>query len=164
MLRIFGPRKDNIIGRQRKLHNHEIHKLYSLPNTVKVNISLEGIHHKIYLNKNQGKRPLGRLRCRWDNIKLDHREIGREFVKSIQLSHERIEQRGFVTAVMNNWFHKHANFLINSLYVKRYSGTENYTESSSGNRSRNLSNAIRLHSHRGKMNINRHSLLRNQQA
>jgi hypothetical protein len=51
MLRIFGHRKNNIIWKWRKLYNHEIYKLYFLPNTVKVNIRLDGIHHKICLTK-----------------------------------------------------------------------------------------------------------------
>jgi hypothetical protein len=33
------------------------------------------------IGKPEGKRPLGRLRCRWeDHIKMDHREIGLEGV------------------------------------------------------------------------------------
>jgi hypothetical protein len=33
--------------------------------------------YRILLGKPEGKRPLGRPRCRWvDNIKMDHREIG----------------------------------------------------------------------------------------
>ena len=33
--------------------------------------------YKVLLGKPEGKRPLGRLRCRWeDNIKMDLREVG----------------------------------------------------------------------------------------
>jgi hypothetical protein len=33
--------------------------------------------YRILMGKLEGKRPQGRLRCRWvDSIKIDHREIG----------------------------------------------------------------------------------------
>jgi len=34
--KIFGPRRDEVIGEWRKLHNEDLNYLYSLPNTVKV--------------------------------------------------------------------------------------------------------------------------------
>jgi hypothetical protein len=35
--------------------------------------------YNILVGKPEGKRPLGRLRHRWeDNIRMDHREIGRK--------------------------------------------------------------------------------------
>jgi hypothetical protein len=34
--RIFGPRSDEVTGDRRKLHNDELHDLYSSPNTVRV--------------------------------------------------------------------------------------------------------------------------------
>jgi hypothetical protein len=34
VLRIFGPKKDEIIGGWRKLHNEELHNLYSPPNII----------------------------------------------------------------------------------------------------------------------------------
>jgi hypothetical protein len=33
--RIFGPKKDELIGEYRKLHREELHNLYSFPNTIK---------------------------------------------------------------------------------------------------------------------------------
>jgi hypothetical protein len=32
VLRIFGPKKDEVTGGWRKLHNEELHNLYSSPN------------------------------------------------------------------------------------------------------------------------------------
>jgi hypothetical protein len=32
--RIFGPRRDQMTGNWRKLHNKELHKLYSSPNII----------------------------------------------------------------------------------------------------------------------------------
>jgi hypothetical protein len=34
--RVFGPKKDEVTGEWRKLHNEELSDLYSLPNTVRV--------------------------------------------------------------------------------------------------------------------------------
>jgi hypothetical protein len=34
--RIFGPRRDEVTGEWRKLHNEELNDLYSLPNIVRV--------------------------------------------------------------------------------------------------------------------------------
>jgi uncharacterized membrane protein len=34
--RIFGPKRDEVTGRWRKLHNEELHGLYSSPSIVKV--------------------------------------------------------------------------------------------------------------------------------
>jgi hypothetical protein len=34
--RIFGPKKDEVTGDWRKLHNEELNDLYSLPNIVRV--------------------------------------------------------------------------------------------------------------------------------
>ena len=34
--RIFGPRRDEVTGEWRRLHNEELNNLYSSPNTVRV--------------------------------------------------------------------------------------------------------------------------------
>jgi hypothetical protein len=34
--RIFGPKRDEVIGKWRKLHNEELNDLYSLPNIVRL--------------------------------------------------------------------------------------------------------------------------------
>jgi hypothetical protein len=34
--RVFGPRKDEVTGEWRKIHNEELSDLYSLPNIVRV--------------------------------------------------------------------------------------------------------------------------------
>jgi hypothetical protein len=36
VLRIFGPKRDDVIGEWRKLHNEELHDLYSSSNIVRV--------------------------------------------------------------------------------------------------------------------------------
>jgi hypothetical protein len=37
--RIFGPKRDEIIGGWRELHNEELHNLYSFPNIIRMNKS-----------------------------------------------------------------------------------------------------------------------------
>jgi hypothetical protein len=34
--RIFGPKRDEVIGGWRKLQNEELHNLYSQPNTIRM--------------------------------------------------------------------------------------------------------------------------------
>jgi hypothetical protein len=34
--RIFGPKREEVAGGWRRLHNEELHKLYHLPNTIAV--------------------------------------------------------------------------------------------------------------------------------
>jgi len=36
MLRLFGPKRDEVTGEWRKLHNEELSDLYSSPNIVQV--------------------------------------------------------------------------------------------------------------------------------
>jgi hypothetical protein len=87
--RIFGPEREEY-GSWRKLHNDELHSLYSSPNIVRViksrRIQWEG-HvarkregrgvYRVLVGRPEGKRPLGRPRRRWENnINMDLREIG----------------------------------------------------------------------------------------
>jgi hypothetical protein len=36
LLRIFGPKRDEVTGGRRKLHNEELHDLYSSPSVIKI--------------------------------------------------------------------------------------------------------------------------------
>jgi hypothetical protein len=86
--RIFGPKREED-GSWRKLHNEELHSLYSLPNIVRLIKSrrMRGVGHvarmgerrgvyRILVGRPESKRPLGRRRRRWmDTIKMDLREI-----------------------------------------------------------------------------------------
>jgi hypothetical protein len=85
--KIFGPKRE-VDGSWRKLHNDELHSLYSSPNIVRVikvrrlrwagHVACMGEGRGVYrvlVGKPEGKRPLGRPRRRWeDNIKLELRE------------------------------------------------------------------------------------------
>jgi hypothetical protein len=60
--------------------------------------------YKILVGKPQGKRPLGRLRCRWvDTIKINFREIGWGGTDWIDLAQDRDLWRALVNTVMNLW-------------------------------------------------------------
>jgi hypothetical protein len=87
--RIFGPKRDGVIGSWRKLHNEVMHNLYSSPSIVRIiksrrmrwvgHVARMGEKRNVYrllVGKPEGKRPLGRPRHRWiDNIKMDLIEI-----------------------------------------------------------------------------------------
>ena len=71
--RIFGVKRDEVTAEWRKLHNEELNDLYSSSNIVRV-IKLR---RRRWVGQPEGKRPLGRPRCRWkDNIKKDPQEVG----------------------------------------------------------------------------------------
>jgi hypothetical protein len=84
--RIFGPKRDEVMGEWRKLHNEELHNLYSSPEIIrqvefKVNeVGVAGRGAKSvqsFGGKAQRKKTLGRPRRRWeDGIRMDIREIG----------------------------------------------------------------------------------------
>jgi hypothetical protein len=96
--RIFGPKREKD-GSWRKLHNDELHSLYSSPNIVRViskkmrwagHVALMGEGRGVYrvlVGRPEGKRPLGRPRRRGeDNIKLYLRETGIDETNWIQLA------------------------------------------------------------------------------
>jgi hypothetical protein len=88
--RIFGPKRDEVTGGWRKLHNEELHGLYSSPSIVRViktrrmtwagHVARMGEvrgAYNILVGRPEGRRSLERPRRRWeDNIKMDLREIG----------------------------------------------------------------------------------------
>jgi hypothetical protein len=58
--------------------------------------------YRLLVGKPEGKRPLGRPRCRWvDNIKMDLLEIGWGSVDWIGLAQDKDKWRALVNAVMN---------------------------------------------------------------
>jgi hypothetical protein len=79
--RIFGPKRDEVTGEWRKLHNEELNDLYSSPTIVRVmksrrmrwaghipRMGEERGLYRVLVGKPKGKRPLGRPRRRWEII------------------------------------------------------------------------------------------------
>jgi hypothetical protein len=81
--RIFGPKRYEVTGEWRKLHNEELHDLYSSPSIIRIIRSrrMRRAGHvartvekkntyRLLIGKPDGKRPLGRPRRRCvDNIR-----------------------------------------------------------------------------------------------
>ena len=111
--KVFGPKRDEVTGEWRKLHNEKLNDLYSLPNIVRVEISRRmrwaghvarmgedrGVH-RVLEGKPEGKRPLGRPRRRWeDNIKMDLQEVGGGRGDWMELAQDRDRWRALLGTV-----------------------------------------------------------------
>jgi hypothetical protein len=97
--------RDEVTGGWRKLHNEELHNLYSSPSIIRMiksrrmrwacHVARMGETRNAYrklAGKPEGKRPLGRPRRRWvDNItsRMDLREIGWYGMDWMDLAHDR---------------------------------------------------------------------------
>jgi hypothetical protein len=87
--RIFGPKRDEVTGGWRKLHNEELHNLNCSPSIIRMikSRSMRWARHvaqmarrnayRILVGKPEGRRPLERPRGRCvGNIEMDLREVG----------------------------------------------------------------------------------------
>jgi len=111
--RLFGPKRDEVTGEWRKLHNEKLNDLYSSPNIVweiKLRrmssagpVARTGERRGIY-RVLVGKPEGWRTRHRWeDNIRMNLQEVGCEGLDWIQLAQERDRWRAFVNVVMKFW-------------------------------------------------------------
>ncbi|KAJ4428700.1 hypothetical protein ANN_25693 [Periplaneta americana] len=113
--KIFGAKRDEVTGEWRKLHNTELHALYSSPGIIR-NIKSRRLRwtghvarmgesrnaYRVLVGRPEGKRPLGRPRRRWeDNIKMDLREVEYDDRDWINLAQDRDQWRAYVRAAMN---------------------------------------------------------------
>jgi hypothetical protein len=115
--RIFGPRGDEVTGEWRKLHNEELHDLYSSPSIIRMTKARrmrragqvarmgEKVNaYRLLVGKLEGRRPLGRPRRRWlDNIRADLVEVGWGDVDWIGLAQDRDTWRALVNSALNLW-------------------------------------------------------------
>ena len=91
---MFGPRRDEVTGDWRRLHNKELDDLYSSPNIVRV-IKLRRMRwaghvarmgeergmYRVLVGKPDGKTPLGRPRHRWvHSIRAGLQEMGSGYI------------------------------------------------------------------------------------
>jgi hypothetical protein len=113
--RIFGPRRDEVTGYWRTLHNKELHDLYLSPIIIRI-IKQRGMRwaghvarmdekrnaYRLLVRKPEGKRVLRRPKRRWvDTIRMDIGEVGWGDVDWIGLAKDRNRWRALVNSVMN---------------------------------------------------------------
>ena len=113
--RIFGPRRDEVTGEWRRMHNEELNDLYCSHNIVRViksrrmrwaghvaRMGEETGVYRVLVGKLEGRRQLGRPRHRWmDNIRMDLQEVGCGYMDWFGLAQDRDRWRTLVSAVMN---------------------------------------------------------------
>jgi len=113
--RMFGPRRDEVTGEWRRLHNEELNDLHSSPYIVRViksrrmrwaghvsRMGEERGEYRVLVGKPGRKRPLGRPRRRWvDNIRMDLQELECGCMDWIGLAQDRDRWRRLVSEVMN---------------------------------------------------------------
>jgi hypothetical protein len=99
----------------KKLQNEELRDLYSSPNIIRIiesrrmrwagHVSRMGEKRNAYrllVGKPEGKKPLGRSRCRWvDNIRMDLEEVGWSDVDWIDLAKDSNRWRAVENFVLN---------------------------------------------------------------
>jgi hypothetical protein len=113
--RIFGPKRDEVMGEWRKLHSEEVRDLYSLRSIIRIinsrmmrwarhvaRLGKKRNAYRLLVQKPNGKRPLGRPTRRWvDNIRIYHGEVGWGDVDWIGLAQDRNRWRALVNSVLN---------------------------------------------------------------
>jgi hypothetical protein len=114
MRRILGPKRGEVTGKWRKLHNEELYAPYSSPNIIRAiksrrlrltgHVACMGERKcacRVLLGKPEGRRPLERPRHRWeDTIKWIFERLGGG-VDWIGLAQDKDSWRAVVNAVMN---------------------------------------------------------------
>jgi hypothetical protein len=109
--RIFGPKRDEVTGEWRKMHNEELRDLYSSPSIIRIiqSRTMRWASHVARMGEKTnayrllvGKRPLGRPRHRWvDNIGMYLLEKEWGGVDWIGLAQDRNRWRALVNSVIN---------------------------------------------------------------
>jgi hypothetical protein len=112
VLRIFRCKREEVSGGRRTLHYEELHNLYASQNIIGVikprriwaghvarMVEMRNAY-SILVRKPEGKRPAGRPRHRWEDIRMNLREVGWEDVDWIHLAQDRDKWQDFVNVVM----------------------------------------------------------------
>jgi hypothetical protein len=108
-------KRDDATGESRRLHNEELHDLYSSPNIVRViksrrmrwagNVACMGEKrgaYRTFVGRPEGRRPLGRPKRRREyNIIMDLQEVRWVGMDWTELAQDRDRWRTLVNAVMN---------------------------------------------------------------
>jgi hypothetical protein len=109
---LYGPKRDEVTGGWRKLHDEEFHNLYSSSSIIRMiksrrmrwagQVAHMGVKRnacRIFVGNPEGKRPLGRPRNGWeDNNKMDLIEIGLG-----DMGQDKDQWRALVNTVTNLW-------------------------------------------------------------
>jgi hypothetical protein len=112
---IFGPKRDEVTGERRKLHNEELRDLYSSPSIIRTiksrrmrwaghvaRLGEKRNAYRLLVGMPEGKMPLGRPRRRWvDNIRMGLGEVGWGDADWIDLAKDRNRWRALVNSVLN---------------------------------------------------------------
>ena len=109
--KVFGPKREEVTGEWRKLHNEELNDMYSCIVRMLKSRRMRWAGHvarmgedrgvqRVLVGKPEGKRPLGRQRRRWeDKIKMDLQEVGGGRGDWMELAQDRDRWRALVGTV-----------------------------------------------------------------
>ena len=110
--RIFGPKRDEITGEWRRLHNKELYAVFFSPNIIRVIKSrrlrwawhlacMEERCNRVLMGRPEGRRPLKRRMHIWEcNIEIDLQEVGWS-MDWIDVTQDRDRWRALVNTVLN---------------------------------------------------------------
>jgi hypothetical protein len=104
--RIFGPKRDEVTGEWRKLHNKELHELYSSPSIIRI-IKSRRMRWAGHVARMGKKRNAYRLLVgKPEGKRMDLGEVGWGDVDWIGLAKDRNRWRALVNSVLTFGFHE----------------------------------------------------------
>ena len=111
--RVFGPKKDEVTGEWRKLHNEELSDRYSLPNIMRVvnsrrmrwagHVARMGEERGLHMGTMRERNHLERPKRRWeDNITMHLQKVGGGCEDWMELAQDRDRWWELGSTVMNS--------------------------------------------------------------